>query len=75
MNEEFIPVNVAADITGYTPGWVRNLIKRGIIRAIDEYGRKRVSLPDLTEYKAQVCVLGTAKHALRYQEAANAQPA
>jgi hypothetical protein len=72
VDREFIPVNVAADMVGYSDVWVRALVKRGIIRSIQEYGRSRVSLPDLIEYREQTRAMGTQKHTLRYAEVESA---
>ena len=72
VTDDFVPVVVAADLSGYTPAWVRRLALRNVIRARESYGRPLVSVSDLCAYKARTASLGAGKFALRYKEAESA---
>lgn len=65
-----VTVSRAAEISGYTPSYVSRLARKGRVRGEQVGNQWMIDLQSLLDYKSQVDAEGPAKHARRYDDAA-----
>jgi hypothetical protein len=58
---EYVIVRIAAEQTGYTPNYIRRLIRAGLVPSRN-IGVWLVHLPSLRQYKAHMNAQGTKKY-------------
>lgn len=76
MEEEFVPIGVAAEQAQYSYSMVQKLVKRGRVRTRSFFKRRLVNLQDVLNYHQEQDRLGMHKHTPRRyrQEAPDATP-